>query len=97
MSETFFFTDLFERFITCFNSTTITPDDRIAEHMLIFIHYYKTMHLVSDADRSNSKRIIFSRSIAFEYSLLHMLPPLVRTLFSPTRLRGYDLRFSFRE
>src|ERR1700743_502790 len=90
MGQTLSLSDRRKGTIPIWHRPAVTPDDAVPQYPLITIHQHQSMHLVGNANSSYILRIIPSGSMRFPDSLLYMLPPHLRTLLRPTRLKRYD-------
>src|SRR5689334_15622023 len=96
MSEAGCGTNVMESLIAYFNSATITPYNSITQHLQVFVYQDQAMHLIGYAEGYDVLWIVLTGRVAFQDSLLHIVPPGQWTLLRPSWMFGNDCCFGFR-
>ena len=84
MRKAFLFSQVLHCFFPITNSTTIAPDNRIAQHLHLLIDQHQSVHLIGNTYRFNvgsSNRRLTQHRLS---KGLQIEPPGLRILLSPT-------------
>ena len=83
-------TESLEGLLAIGHGARVTPDDSIAQHLLVFVHAYEAVHLIRDADGLD----VLALGACLRHNLLQcqfgVAPPHLGVLLCPSRLHGLD-------